>query len=224
MPLTLYAFKGSRGFRVHWLLEELGVPYELKLLPSVLAGGAEAAESRKTLRGLGGTGEVPTLVLEDGTVLNESAFILEYLMKKYGQKSELAPRNAKEQDRTQYGLYTAEGNLMIAGISMLIHQTAWNKLPYGVSFVVRQLLQTIDSYYAKPKFNSCLKELQAHIDQSGGYYAADHITIADVMFEYDTRLLDSLVNYQQQYPGIYAWKKRLESRPAYKRAWEQESR
>ena len=73
MSLTLYHMAPSRSSTVHWLLEELGEPYELKLL------SMEKGENRKPdYLAINPMGKVPTLV-HDGVAITESAAICLYL-------------------------------------------------------------------------------------------------------------------------------------------------
>jgi len=82
--ITLYHTPQSRSTRPRWLLEELGVPYEVKKID--LAAGEQ---KRPEYLRLNPNGAVPTLVDGD-VVLFESAAICQYLADRYPDKR-LAP-------------------------------------------------------------------------------------------------------------------------------------
>jgi glutathione S-transferase len=93
--LTLYHSPQSRSIRPRWLLEELGVPHEVKVL-SLQAGDQKKPEYMK----LNPNGTVPTLV--DGDLaLFESGAICQYLADKYPDKK-LAPPPGGTPERAKY--------------------------------------------------------------------------------------------------------------------------
>jgi glutathione S-transferase len=82
--MTLYHSPQSRSTTARWMLEELGEPYEIKLVD--LAAGAQREPSYLAINPMG---KVPALV-HDGTVLTEVAAICCYLADAYPQAN-LAP-------------------------------------------------------------------------------------------------------------------------------------
>jgi glutathione S-transferase len=74
---TLYSLPGSRGLRVLWTIEEMGLDCDLVLLP-----GVPRVKVKKYL-GLNSLGTVPTFV-DDGIVMSESVGIALYLATRYG--------------------------------------------------------------------------------------------------------------------------------------------
>lgn len=90
--LKLYSAPRTRSFRVAWLLEELGIDYEL--IQGEFQRTGSSFYIQKTP-----TGKFPTLD-DDGFIMIESCAIAEYLMDKYGDQG-LRP----ERGTTQYGEY-----------------------------------------------------------------------------------------------------------------------
>lgn len=84
MTITLYHHPYTRAANVVWMLEEVGVPYELAFVDVV--AGAQKAEDLLTLNPMG---KLPTLV-DDGVVITESAAIALYLGDRYASPR-LAP-------------------------------------------------------------------------------------------------------------------------------------
>lgn len=79
--LKLYHAQLTRSIRIIWLLEELGIPYELATVAF--------KPPRHSFEQDTPTGKFPALE-DDGLVMFESGAILEYLIEKYG-KGRLAP-------------------------------------------------------------------------------------------------------------------------------------
>jgi glutathione S-transferase len=79
--IKLYHAQLTRSIRIIWLLEELGIPYELATVAF--------KPPRHSFEQDTPSGKFPVLE-DDGLVLSESGAILEYLIEKYG-KGRLAP-------------------------------------------------------------------------------------------------------------------------------------
>src|SRR5690348_16533753 len=91
--LTLYHCFSARSFRPLWALEEMGLPYELKMLPF------PPRVHQKDYLGINPLGTIPALIDGD-TFMTESAAICEYLATKYGP----TPLAVKP-DEPSYGSY-----------------------------------------------------------------------------------------------------------------------
>jgi glutathione S-transferase len=85
MTVVLHYAPHTRAGRVRWLLEELGVPYELRRLD--FAGGAHRAEAYRAVHPLN---RVPALELDGATTMIESGAMLVYLADRFGDRG-LAP-------------------------------------------------------------------------------------------------------------------------------------
>ena len=114
--LTLYHSPQSRSIRPRWLLEELGVPHEVKVL-SLQAGDQKKPEYMK----LNPNGTVPTLVDGD-LVLFESAAICQYLADKFPEKK-LAPPPGGTPERAKYyqWIHYAMSGLEPPAVTIFMH-------------------------------------------------------------------------------------------------------
>lgn len=111
--ITVHHLETSRSQRVLWLLEELGLPYELK----VYQRDPKTRLAPATLKKIHPLGKAP--VITDGDlVVAESGAILEYLMERYGQQTAQADAPVPTQPGTpehmqsRYWMHFAEGSLM----------------------------------------------------------------------------------------------------------------
>lgn len=81
--LTLYHAPRSRSFRMLWLLEELGVPYEVKIV-SIRRGDGSGAEDAAGYRGIHPHAKVPA-IQHDGAAVFETPAIALYLTDAFPQ-------------------------------------------------------------------------------------------------------------------------------------------
>lgn len=213
-PVVVHYLEKSRGTRALWLMEELGVPYEIKgwkRNPKTQLAPAE-------LKNVHPTGKSPLVVDSDGTVLAESGFIVKYMIDKYGQGTELPARNDTEKNEIEYNLFSAESNFMTAALQIYINKLACEQAPPGVSFLMRRMFNLIESKWARPEMKLCLRLLDDQVKKHG-YIAADHLTGADIMYENNISLLTGVEpNALADYPALSEWLKKVQARPAYKRA------
>ncbi|HTO56885.1 MAG TPA: glutathione S-transferase, partial [Pseudomonadales bacterium] len=82
--IVIHHIEGRRSERIAWLLEELGVPYELDFIQGDILGSLLALEQHHEMR------MAPVVHIGD-VVMVESAAIVEYLLAKYGKGSRLRP-------------------------------------------------------------------------------------------------------------------------------------
>lgn len=156
-------------------------------------------------------------VIEDeGRTYAESGHILEYLVTKYGQESELIWRDADEENTIKYALYAAESNINIAGFMIGIHRKAVEKMPIIVSSLASRLLNKIDSFYATNELDNCMKNLDTQIHDNNGYYCNGRLTVADIMYETTVNQLlmfGAVTEFESRYPNVAKWRKTLSELP-----------
>ena len=109
--LIVHHLNNSRSQRVLWLLEELGVPYEVKRYER----NTETMLAPPELKQVHPLGKSP-VITDDGLTIAETGLICEYLCDRYGQ-GRLAPTksigvDSPERLRWLYWLHYAEGSAM----------------------------------------------------------------------------------------------------------------
>ena len=104
--LTVHHLNNSRSQRVLWLLEELGVPYEI-----VRYQRQPDMRAPKELRAIHPLGKSP-VITDNGNTIAESGAIVEYLIATYGNGRLIPPPNTPERLRYTYWLHYAEGSAM----------------------------------------------------------------------------------------------------------------
>src|ERR1700677_288593 len=103
--LVVHHLNNSRSQRVLWLLEELGVPYEIRYYQRNLQTMLAPPE----LLAVHPLGKSP-VITDGGMTLAESGAIIEYLATRYGETRFLPPPGSAERLRYTYWLHFAEGS------------------------------------------------------------------------------------------------------------------
>lgn len=198
--ITLYHCVSARSFRPLWLLEELGLPYQLHMLPFPPRALARAFLQENPL------GTVPLLVDGD-TRLTESAAICQYLAARHSPGALDVAVNDPA-----YGAYL--NWLHMSDATLTFPQTL--VLRYTHFEPAERLQPQVAQDYAR-WFLARLRALEAAV-QDRAHLCADRFTAADVAVGYALLLAQHLGLHAQFAPAVAAYWARLQARPAYQRA------
>nr|WP_297351800.1 glutathione S-transferase [uncultured Caldimonas sp.] len=213
--LTVHHLNNSRSQRVLWLLEELGVPYEVK----------RYQRDRKTmlappeLKAVHPLGKSP--VITDGSAtLAESGAIVEYLIDRYGE-GRLAPaRGTPEQLRYTYWLHYAEGSAMPPLLLKLVFDRIGSApVPFFVKPIVRTIVDKAMKGFISPQLKTHLDYMEAELGKSE-WFAGTEFTAADIQMSFPIEAAASRAGLDATRPRLWAWLQRIHARPAYQRALE----
>lgn len=198
--ITLYHCNDARSFRPLWTLEEMGLPYELKMLPfppRVLA---------KEYLEINPLGTIPYMIDGD-TRMTESAAITQYLVSKYGP----TPLNV-EKDEPDYGAFL--NYLHFGEATLTFPQTI--VLRYRLlEPPERRVAQAADDYAAW--FHGRLRRVEPILAKQE-YLCAGRFTGADISVAYALLLARSLKLDAGFGPATIAYWERVSARDGFKRA------
>jgi len=213
--LTIHHLNNSRSQRVLWLLEELGLDYELKCYQrdpaTMLAPPA--------LRKVHPLGKSP--VIQDGSLtLAESGAIVEYLVDTYG-KGGLAPaRESPQYIRFVYWLHYAEGSAMPPLLMKLIFdRIAAAPVPFFIKPIVAAIVNRTRTAFIDPQLELHLDYLEAELG-SRQWFVGDDFTAADIQLSFPLEAAAVRAGLDSRRPGLQAFLARIHARPAYRRALE----
>ncbi len=198
--ITVYHLTSSRSERIVWLMEELGLDYQLERFQREQNGAAPEA-----MKGIHALGRAP--VIRDGdTVLAESGAIVEYIVQRYGGGRLVVPPNAATYPRYLYWLHFAEGSLM----SLLLIALVLSRVPdANASAPGKRVLA---------RMNHMLAFVDGEL-ATVPYFAGADFTVADVMMTFPFTTMRRYLDYDiAPYANIVAYVKRIEARPAYRKA------
>ena len=217
--ITLHHLETSRSQRILWLLEELQLPYELKVYARDKATRLAPPELKK----IHPLGKSP--VLTDGAeVLAESGAIIEYLVETYGQHAggELARLQpalgtpAHRQNR--FWMHYAEGSLMNWLVMKLVFTTIPTQpMPFFVRPVAHALCAKVQQQLVDPNLATALGFMEEHLGRHP-WFAGDELTMADFQMSFVVEALMSRAQQASACPHLQAYRARMRARPAYQRA------
>jgi glutathione S-transferase len=217
--ITVHHLETSRSQRVLWLLEELGVPYELKLYKRHPVTRLAPPELKK----IHPLGKSP--VITDGDlVVAESGAILEYLAERYGAQAQgnlaglLTQPGTPEHMQVRFWMHFAEGSLMNWLVMKLVFMTIPTQpMPFFVRFIARELCKRVQKQLIDPNVNTSMAFIDSHLGKHA-WFSGERITLADFQMSFAVSALASRANDAARCPNLAAYLKRMEARPAYQRA------
>lgn len=198
--ITVHHLNDSRSQRILWLLEELGLPYEIKSYQR----DPKTRLAPPELKAIDPLGKSP--VIEEGAlVLTESGAIVDYLIRRHGQ-GRLQPDPATAAyDQYVKWLHFAEGSAILP---LLLHLYVGRLGDAGAPL--------------QPRIQSELANYLGYIDAAVSrtpFLLGEEISGADILLSFIGELA-KVQGMDQPYPHLQAWLARLQARPAYRKALE----
>ena len=213
--LVVHHLNNSRSQRVLWLLEELGVPYEVKRYER----DAKTMLAPSSLLAIHPLGKSPVIVDGDVTVA-ESGAIVEYLVEKYGDGRLIPPVGTAQRLRYTYWLHYAEGSAMTPLLFKLIFdRIATNPTPWPVSAISRRIAATVTNAFIAPNVKRHLDWIEAELG-AHAWFAGDQFTAADIQMSFPLEIAVTRAGLDASRPKSIAFLERIHARDAYKRALE----
>ena len=196
--ILVHHLENSRSQRILWLLEEFGLPYEVRRY----ARDPKTMLAPPELRRVHPLGKSP-LIEEENLVIAETGAIVEYLVAKADGR--LGPPAASgDALRWRHFLHYAEGSMMPPLFAILI---------VGRLGIFGRL--------ARKPLRRMLGQHLAWLDaELAGrpWFAGGEFTAADVMMSFPLEAARARAGLDTRYPHLQDWLARIHARPAYARA------
>jgi glutathione S-transferase len=216
--ITVHHLETSRSQRILWLLEELGLPYELK----VYKRHPKTRLAPPELKQVHPLGKSP--VITDGElVVAESAPILEYIVETYGSgqgdvNQLLSGPGTPEHRQQSFWMHFAEGSLMNWAVMKLVFMTIPTQpMPFFVRPIARELCKKVQQQLIDPNLQTSLAFMDQHL-ATHTWFAGDHITLADFQMSFAVEALLARGEDAARHKHVKAYRDRMVARPAYQRA------
>jgi glutathione S-transferase len=200
--IVVHHLNNSRSQRVLWLLEELGIEYEIKFYER----DAKTMLAPESLRQVHPLGKSPVITDADLTIA-ESGAIVEYLVNRYGNGRLVPASDTPEYLRYTYWLHYAEGSAM----PPLVMRIVLNNFGAGDSSVV--------SGFVAPQIKLNFDYIESELRKST-WFVGEEFTAADIQMSFPLEVVAMLPEEVESRPKIKEFIDRIHGRPSYKRALE----
>ncbi len=198
--IVVHHLNDSRSQRILWLLEELGLPYEIKRYQR----DAQTRLAPPELTAVHPLGKSP-VITDDGRTIIESGAIVDYIIRRHGKgRLQPAPETPAYDDYVQW-LHYAEGSAM---------------LPLMLNLYAMRLGEA-----AAPLTPRIESEIANHLGYVDGrlkgrqFLVGDGLTGADIQMSFVGEVAGAF-GKRSAYPNIEHWISHLHQRPAYRKALE----
>jgi glutathione S-transferase len=213
--ITVHHLNNSRSQRILWLLEELGLEYEIKHYER----DKQTMRAPAELRAVHPLGKSPVITDGDVTVA-ESGAIVEYLLERHG-KGQLIPKaGTPERLRYTYWLHFAEGSAMTPLLlSLIFGRLPSQPMPFFVRPIARGICKKVLETFVEPQLRTHQEFMEGELAKST-WFAGEEFTAADIQMSFVLEASAARGGLGETRAKSTAWLARIHARPAYQRALE----
>jgi glutathione S-transferase len=213
--ITLHHLNNSRSQRILWLLEELGVPYEIKRYQR----DAETMLAPPELRAIHPLGKSP--VITDGELtVAESGAIIEYLIEHYGHGRLIPAAGTPQRLRYTYWLHFAEGTAMPPLLLKLIFdKIEKSPMPFFIRPIAKGIAGKVKASFVAPRIADNLDYMEAELGKTA-WFAGDEMSGADIQVSFVLEACAARGGLNDSRPRLMAFLHCIHALPAYQRALE----
>lgn len=212
--IIVHHLNNSRSQRVIWLLEELGVAYEVKRYERDLKTMLAPPE----LRAVHPLGKSPVITDGNRTVA-ETGAIVDYLVGTYGAGRLVPPAGSDEKLRYTYWLHFAEGSAMPPLVMTLVFGALPSRVPFFIRPVAKLISDNVQKSFLRPNIDAQLALMEGELSRSAFFAGAD-FTAADVIMSFPVEAGATRGGGLGDHPKLKAWLAAIHARPAYRAALE----
>ena len=216
--ITVHHLNNSRSQRILWLLEELGLDYEVKRYqrnPQTMLAPPE-------LRAVHPLGKSPVITEKSASgdlTLAESGAIVEYLADRHGA-GRLAPApDSPERVRYLYWLHFAEGTAQPPSLLKLLFDRIKSRSPLLVRPIARAIADRALAAYVLPNIARNLDFMESELGKNE-WFAGAQFSAADIQMSFPVEAYRARGGLDEKRPRLMHFLEKIHSRPAYRRAIE----
>jgi len=199
---------------VLWLLEELGIDYEIHWY----GRDPKTDLAPPELKAVHPLGKSPVITDGDHT-LAESAVIIEYLARAYG-KGQWAPEpDAPGYWDFSYWMHYAEDSLMPPLLIKLVFGKVRTAAPLLIRPVAAGIAGQVDRTFTNPQIRTHFEFVDGYLSEHE-WFAGESITAADIQMSFPLEAAVARGTAGDEFPHVGEYVRRFQARPAYRRALE----
>lgn len=212
--ITVHHLENSRSHRVLWLLEELGVQYEVVRYERNRTTLLAPAPLRKVHP----LGKSP-VITDGGTTIAESGAIIEYLVGEYGSGRLIPPAGTPQRLRYTYWLHYAEGSAMPPLLLKLVFDRLGSGSPFLLRPIVNGIVGKVNAAFIRPQLELILDYMDDELRKSM-WFAGEEFTAADIQMSFPLEAARQRAGLDRTRPRLWSFLERILRRPAYRAALE----
>lgn len=211
--ITVHHLETSRSHRVLWLLEELGVPYDIVRY----ARDPATMRAPAALQKIHPLGKSP-VIADGGKTIAESGAIMEYIVETYGAGRMAPPRGTDDRLRYTYWLHYAEGSAMpLLLLKLVFMRMPKGKLPFWLRPVVKMIAKKGQDGFVDPQLAQHVAYWESEL-AARPWFAGAEFSAADIQMSYPVEAAVARLGLGAGAPKLTAFVQRIRARPAYQRA------
>ena len=211
--ITVHHLNNSRSQRVLWLLEELGLPYEIEKYQR----DAKTMLAPPALVKVHPLGKSPVITDEALTVA-ETGAIVEYVIERYGNGRLEPAVGSPERLRWRYWMHFAEGSAMPPLLLKLIFERIKvTPMPFFAKPIAKGICNKVLAAMVEPNLERQLDFMEAELGKSE-WFAGAEFSAADIQMSFPLEAAAQRAGLDASRPKLMAFLKRIHARPAYKKA------
>ena len=206
--ITVHHLENSRSQRVLWLLEELGLDYEIR----AYARDPKTLLAPPALRAVHPLGKSP-VITDAGRVVAESGAIVTHLTERCG--GALVPAEAEARARYTYWLHYAEGSAMPPLLLKLVFSRLAPASPALVRPLVRAVAGRVLGGFVEPELRRHAAYWESELADRP-WFCGTEFSAADIQMSFPLEAFAARGTGAG--PRVTDWLARIHARPAYQRA------
>lgn len=212
--ITVHHLENSRSQRILWLLEELGLDYEVERYNR----DPKSMQAPASLKKVHPLGRSP--VITDGNeVIAETGAVIDYIIEEKSDGALSPERGTPAWRRYNHLLHYAEGSLMPLLVMKLI-ASVMGKKPTPLLFrpIGGLAGAGLQKNFTDPRIRQNLEYLEAELGEND-WFVENRLTGADIMLSFPLEAARGR-GALGRFPRLSAYVDRVQAREAYKRALE----
>ena len=213
--ITVHHLNNSRSQRVLWLLEELGIPYQIEKYQR----DAKTMLAPPALLKIHPLGKSP-VITDEGVTVAESGAIIEYLLERHGGGRLIPAPGTPERLRFSYWLHFAEGSAMSPLLMKLVFdRIETSPMPFFAKPIARGISAKVKKAMIEPNLKRQLDYMESELARSE-WFAGSDFSAADIQMSFPVEAAAQRAGLDASRPKLMTFLKKIHARPAYRKALE----
>jgi glutathione S-transferase len=211
--IIVHHLNNSRSQRVLWLLEELGLEYEVKRYER----DAETMLAPPELKKIHPLGKSP-VITDNGLTIAESGAITEYLVDKYGHGKLRPAQGSVEEIRYKYWLHYAEGSAMSPLLlSLIFSKIESSPAPFFVKPIIKEVVKKVRTVFINPQLKLHVDYIENELTKHT-WFVSNEFSAADIQMSFPLEAARARKVVTFAHPKINAFLDHIHARIGYQHA------